>query len=128
MFNSQGETFPESHKLFYAGVNMYELRRTYVTLPGKERQVASIIQRMGQILVDAGMRNPFQVSFSGGTTPGDKQLVRMTWTSETIESTYRGGRENPTEYTAMMSLRNELTTDTWIEFSELMIDDKLVDA
>jgi len=106
---------------------MYELRRTYVTLPGKERQVASILQRMGHILVDVGVRNPFHVSFSGGTTPGDKQLVRMTWTSESIESTFRGGRENPPEYTAMMTLRNELTTDTWIEFSELMTDDKLID-
>lgn len=107
---------------------MYELRRTYVTLPGEERRVASILQHMGQILVDAGVRNPFHVSFSSGTTPGNKQLVRMTWTSETIESTYRGGRENPPEYTAMLALRNDLTTDTWIEFNELMTADKMVDA
>ena len=107
---------------------MYELRRTYVTKPGKERLVASILQRMGQILVDAGIREPFHVSFSGGTTPGDKQLVRMTWTAEKIESTFRGGRENPPEYTAMMSERDELTTDTWIEFNELMNDDKMIDA
>ncbi|MCX8250771.1 MAG: hypothetical protein OTJ98_02830 [Dehalococcoidia bacterium] len=107
---------------------MYELRRTYVTLPGKERLVASMLQRMGQILVDAGVRDPFHVSFNGGTCPGDKQLVHMTWTAEKIESTYRGGRENPAEYTKMMSARNELTTDTWIEFSELMNDAKLMDA
>ena len=107
---------------------MYELRRTYVTLPGKERLVASILQRMGQRLVDAGVRNPFRVSFNGGTCPGDKQLVHMTWTAEKIESTFRGGRENPAEYTKMMSVRDELTTDTWIEFSELMNDDKLIDA
>ena len=106
---------------------MYELRRTYVTLPAQERRVASILQRMGKILVDAGVRNPFHVSFSNGTTQGDKQLVRMTWTSDSIESTYRGGRENPPEYTAMMALRNELTTDTWIEFNELMDDDKIID-
>ena len=61
---------------------MYELRRTYVTLPGKERLVASMLQRMGQILVDAGVRDPFHVSFNGGTCPGDKQLVHMTWTAE----------------------------------------------
>ena len=107
---------------------MYELRRTYVTLPGEERRVATIIQKMGQILVDAGVRNPFHVSFSSGTTPGAKGLVRMTWTSEKIESTYRGGRENPAEYTAMLARRNELTTDTWIEFNELMNEDKMVDA
>ncbi len=107
---------------------MYELRRTYVTLPGKERLVASILQRMGQILVDARVRGPFHVSFNGGTCPGDKQLVHMTWTAGEIESTFRGGRENPAEYTKMMSVRDELTTDTWIEFSELMNDDKLIDA
>jgi hypothetical protein len=107
---------------------MYELRRTYVTLPGKERLVASILQRMGQILVDAGVRDPFHVSFNGGTCPGDKQLVHMTWTSEELESISRPGRENPAEYTKMMSARNELTTDTWIEFSELMNDAKLIDA
>jgi hypothetical protein len=99
-----------------------------VTLPGKERLVASILQRMGQILVDARVRDPFHVSFNGGTCPGDKQLVHMTWTAEKIESTFRGGRENPAEYTKMMSVRDELTTDTWIEFSELMNDDKLIDA
>ena len=106
---------------------MYVLGRTYVTLPAQERRVASILQRMGKILVDAGVRNTFHGSFSNGTTPGDKQLVRMTWTSDSIESTYRGGRENPPEYTAMMALRNELTTDTWIEFNELMDDDKIID-
>jgi hypothetical protein len=52
----------------------------------------------------------------------------MTWTAGKIESTFRGGRENPAEYTKMMSVRDELTTDTWIEFSELMNDDKLIDA
>lgn len=99
-----------------------------MTLPGKERLVASILQQMGQILVDAKVRTPFHVSFSGGTTPGDRGLVRMTWTSDMIESTYRGGHEHPTEYAAMMSVRDELTTDTWIEFNELMNDDKMIDA
>ena len=52
----------------------------------------------------------------------------MTWTAEELESISRPGRENPAEYTKMMSARNELTTDTWIEFSELMNDAKLIDA
>ncbi|HIK98088.1 MAG TPA: hypothetical protein EYG13_00915, partial [Dehalococcoidia bacterium] len=77
---------------------MYELRRTYVTLPGKERLVASILQRAGNMLVDAGLREPFHVSFNGGTTPGQKQRVQMTWTAEKIESPMRAGNQNPAGY------------------------------
>ena len=46
---------------------MYELRRTYVTIPGKERLVESILQKAGQMLVDAGLREPVHVAFNGGT-------------------------------------------------------------
>ena len=63
---------------------MYELRRTYVTQPGKERLVASILQKMGDMLVEAGLREPFHVSFNGGTCPGEKHRVHMTWTAEKI--------------------------------------------
>jgi|GEM_PF-6774453 len=49
-------------------------------------------------------------------------------TIESIVSTYQGGHEHPAEYAAMMSVRDELTTDTWIEFNELMNDDKMIDA
>ena len=45
---------------------MYELRRTYVTQPGKERLVASILLKMGEMLVEAKLREPFHVSFNGG--------------------------------------------------------------
>ncbi|HIF13134.1 MAG TPA: hypothetical protein EYQ82_09050 [Dehalococcoidia bacterium] len=107
---------------------MYELRRTYVTLPGKERLVASILQRAGNMLVDAGLREPFHVSFNGGTTPGQKQRVQMTWTAEKIESPMRAGNQNPAGYGDFIKQRDQYTTDTWLEISELMNDDKLVDA
>ncbi len=61
------------------------------------------------------------------TDPETAPDLEIRSTSDSIESTYRGGRENPPEYTAMMALRNELTTDTWIEFNELMDDDKIID-
>ena len=127
VFNSPVESSHGAPRPRGIGANVYELRGIHV-LPSEERRVASILQRMGQSLVDAGVRNPFHVSFSGGTTPGDKQLVRMTWTSEKIESTFPGGRETPAEDTAMMTLRNELTADTWVELNELMNDDKMLDA
>ena len=107
---------------------MYELRRTYVTLPGKERLVASILQKAGNMLVEAGMRNPFHVSFNGGTTPGQKQRVQVTWTSAKLASPMRAGTQNPEGYGEFIKDRDQYTTDTWLEISELMNDDKLVDA
>jgi hypothetical protein len=107
---------------------MYELRRTYVTLPGKERLVASLLQKAGQLLVDAGQRYPFHVSFTGGTAPGQKGRVYMTWTAVTIESTMRGGLKKPAGYRELFVERDPFCTDTWIEFNELMNDDKMIDA
>ena len=106
---------------------MYELRRTYVTQPGKERIVASLLQRMGEVLVEAGQRSPFHVSFNGGTCPGEKQRVHMTWTAETIESPMRAGNVLPPRYIAHRAERDKHTTETWIEINELMNADKLVD-
>ncbi len=106
---------------------MYELRRTYLTQTGKERIVASLLQRMGEVLVEAGQRSPFHVSFNSGTCPGEKQLVYMTWTSENIESPMRAGNVMPPRYTELRAERDKHTTDTWIEFNELMNADKLVD-
>ena len=105
---------------------MYELRRTYVTLPGEEKRVASLLQRQGEILVEAGQRSPFHVSFNGGTCPGEKQRVHMTWTAEKIESPFRAGRVTLPAYTALRTERNKYTTDTWIEITELMTSDQLV--
>jgi hypothetical protein len=107
---------------------MYELRRTYVTQPGKERLVASVMQKMGALLVEAGLRAPFHVSFNGGTCPGEKQRVHMTWTAETIESPMRAGNVYPAGYAELQKIRNQYTTDTWLEIHELMHPDKMVEA
>jgi hypothetical protein len=106
---------------------MYELRRTYKTQPGKERIVASLLQRMGDVLVEAGQRSPSLISFNGGTCPGEKELVHMTWTSEKIESPMRAGNANPPLYGELRAERNKHTVDTWLEINELMNDDKLID-
>ncbi len=107
---------------------MYELRRTYVTQPGKERLVASLLQKMGDMLVEAGLREPFRVSFNGGTCPGEKHLVHMTWTAEKIESPMRAGNRNPPAYAEIRQQRDQYTTDTWLEINELMNPDKMIDA
>jgi hypothetical protein len=52
----------------------------------------------------------------------------MTWTAETIESTMRGGLKKPDGYRDLFIERDPHCTDTWIEFNELMNDDKMVDA
>ncbi len=105
---------------------MYELRRTYVTLPGRERLVASILVRMGQLLHEIGHRSPSNVSFNGGTCPGERRRVYMTWTDQQLESTQRAGNYRPPEYYRLKEERDRYTTDTWLEVSELMNDDKLI--
>ena len=107
---------------------MYELRRTYVTQPGKERLVASMLQQSGNMLVEAGLREPFHVSFNGGTCPGEKQLVHMTWTAEKIESPMRSSNQYPPGYAELREQRNQYTTDTWLEINELMNTDKMIDG
>ena len=107
---------------------MYELRRTYVTQPGKERLVASLLQHMGNLLVEAGLREPFHVSFNGGTCPGEKRRVYMTWRAEKIESPMRAGNQNPPGYAELRQQRDQYTTDTWLEINELMHADKMIDG
>lgn len=106
---------------------MYEIRRTYVTLPGEERRVASILQRQGEIKVQAGQRSAFHVSFNGGTCPGEKQRVYMTWTADKIESPMRADDITPPEYAELRKERNKYVIDTWIEFNELMNNDKFME-
>lgn len=107
---------------------MYELRRTYVTQPGKERLVASILLKMGNMLVEAGLREPFNVSFNGGTCPGEKCQVHMTWTAERLESPMRAGLKYPDGYAELQKQRAPHITDTWLEINELMHADKMIDG
>lgn len=107
---------------------MYELRRTYITQPGKERLVASVMQKMGNLLVEAGLRDPFHVSFNGGTCPGEKNRVHMTWTAEKIESPMRAGNQYPEGYFELQKIRNQYTIDTWLEVNELMHPDKMIES
>ena len=107
---------------------MYELRRPYVHLPVTETHVASNLQNARQRLVYAWLGEPFHVSFNGGTCPGQKQRVQMTWTAEKIESPMRAGKQSPAGYGEFIKQRDEYTTDTWLEISELMNADKMIDG
>lgn len=105
---------------------MYELRRVYATLPGEERRVASLLVEMGEVLLEAGLRAPSTVSFNGGTCPGEKQRVYMTWTTEKIESTFRAGNVQPERYVELRTQRDQYTTDTWLQITEVMTAEKRV--
>jgi hypothetical protein len=67
------------------------------------------------------------VSFNGGTCPGEKHRVYMTWTAETIESPFRADNTMPPAYVELRAERDKLVTDTWIEINELLNSDKMVD-
>ena len=106
---------------------MYELRRTYVTESGKERLVASVLQRAGTMLVEAGLREPFHVAFNSGTCPGEKQRVIMTWTAAKLESALRADNIYPAGYFELWGTARPHVLDTWLEIHELMNDEKMVD-
>ena len=48
----------------------------------------------------------------------------MRWIADKIESPYRGGNEIPEEARELGAKMRELTVRSWIEFEELLTDDK----
>lgn len=64
------------------------------------------------------------MSFNGGTLPGERDVLVMEWTGASIESTYRPDREAPEGSAELAARLRELTTESWIEFHELMTPDK----
>lgn len=104
---------------------MYVLRRVWETQPGQARLAATIAAKMGQAYTDAGQRGPVQVSFNGGTMPGETNRVYMTWTQESLESPYRAGLDLPAEAIRDLGPRlRELTVGNWLEVTELLTPDK----
>lgn len=103
---------------------MYVIRRVWSTLPREARRVATLVAEIAEVYERAGQRSNTRVSFNGGTVPGDKDLVVMEWTAETIESPYRAGNEIPQEARDLSAKVRELTTDQWIEFAELYTPEK----
>jgi hypothetical protein len=107
---------------------MYLIRRAWrVAEPRDTRLAATIVAELGNVYEDSGQRSPSRVYFNGGTTPGEKGVVYMEWTADVIESPYREGNVFPSFPEGLGPRLREITTESWIEFHELMTPAKAVD-
>jgi hypothetical protein len=88
---------------------------------------ATLAAAIGRNYEDSGQRDPVRVYFNGGTVPGEKDRVYMEWTAEVIDSPYRGDNEFPADPQSLGQRMRDITTDSWIEFYELMTPDKEMD-
>ncbi len=108
---------------------MYVVRRVWEVEGNATREVASLVQAMGEEYEAAGKRSPSRVYFNSGTLPGDKNRVYMEWTEDVIASPYRKDIvESPVRARELYDRVRELTSASWIEFFELMTPDKMMDV
>ena len=106
---------------------MYVITRVYETKPGQARLAATLIAKIGKVYEDAGQRSPVQVSFHGGTRPGETNRAYMRWEAEQIESPYRGGNTLPDVSEFGLKLR-EIVVRNWIEFEEKLTPEKFQES
>ena len=106
---------------------MYLIRRVWAVEPRQARRAATIAAAIGRSYEESGQRQPVRVYFNGGTVPGEKNRVYMEWTADVIDSPYRGENEYPPDPQSLHKKMRELTNETWIEFYELMTQDKEMD-
>ena len=106
---------------------MYLIRRVWRVKPREARRVATAAAIVGKAYEAAGQRSPTTVYFNGGTLPGERDVVVMEWTEDVIQSPYRAGNEFPGGLSELGALLREAATETWIEFYELMTEDKAID-
>ena len=106
---------------------MYVITRVYETKPGQARLAATLIAKIGKVYEDAGQRSPVQVSFNGGTLPGDTNRAYMRWEAEQIESPYRGGNALPDTSEIGAQLR-DIVVRNWIQFEEKLTEDKFQES
>ena len=103
---------------------MYLIRRIYTVKPGEARRAASLIAAIGTAYEEAGTRSPSRVYFNSGTTPGEKNVVVMEWTDESLESPYRADRTRVEGLEDIGAQLREISLGSEIEFWELMNDEK----
>lgn len=99
---------------------MYVIRRVWTVEPREARRAASLVAAMGRRYVEEGQRHDVEVYFNGGTLPGERDVVYMQWKTDVIESPYREGNVFPTGMRPWGDKLREITTDSWIEFFELL--------
>lgn len=88
------------------------------------RRAATLAALIGEVYEKAGQRSSIQVSFNGGTVPGETNRVYMRWIAERIESPYRSDNEIPEKAREYGAKIREITVRSWIEFEELLTEDK----
>ena len=103
---------------------MYLVTRVWESKPMEARKAATLAAMIGEVYEKAGQRSSIQVSFNGGTLPGETNRVYMRWIEDKIESPYRGGNEIPEEARELGAKIREITVRSWIEFEELLTEDK----
>ena len=107
---------------------MFVVRRVWATKPGQARKAASLVAAMGQEYESVEKRAPSRVSFNASTVPGERDRVYMEWIEDVISSTYRSDIvTSPIRARELFALLNALTTESWIEFYELMTPEKMTD-
>lgn len=74
---------------------MYLIRRVIKVKPGNTRKAAEILAKIGDAYEKAGQRSPSRVYWSGGSVPGQNDLVYIDWTTETIDTPSRQGLQHP---------------------------------
>jgi hypothetical protein len=105
---------------------VYVIRRVYQVEPRQARRAATLVAAIGRSYQEEGQRGEVQVYFNGSTLPGERDVVYMQWTAETIESPYRAGNVFPTGTDEWAAQLREIQIDSWIEFYELLTPDKEV--
>jgi hypothetical protein len=103
---------------------MYIVTRIWEAKPMEARRAATLAAMIGEVYEKAEQRTPVQISFNGGTLPGETNRVYMRWIAEKIESPYRGDNEIPAEARELGAKMREITVRSWVEFEELLTDDK----
>ncbi len=106
---------------------MYLVRRVWVTKPREARRAATVVAKIGEAYENADQRQSVRVYFNSGTTPGDKDRVIMEWIDDKLESPYRAENEYPAPVSGLGTQLRELTTESWIEFYELLTEDKYLE-
>ena len=108
---------------------MFHVQRVFKSKPGKVREVATLAHRAAQNYSSAGQREDgFRVYSNIGTTPGEKNIVVLSWTADSLESVFRAENDIPKQNVKIWKALVSLTEENWIEFDEFLTSDKMVEV
>ena len=104
---------------------MYVIRRTYKVKPGQARNAALLLRQVADIYSQAGQRSQSLIYYNGGSLPCPNEelnRVYMQWSTDIIDSPYRGGNQFPDTGDSYKEFRDLLDDSdgptSWIEFWE----------